>query len=304
MKTFIIQISVFLALIFLMAIGILSLADGNSDGHYAKFTSPRQSSLIIGTSKAAMGLQPKIMNNVLERKDIYNYSFTVGHSPYGPAYLESIKKKINPETQNGIFIVTVDPYSLSSRLKNPDDLVKFRENGRFVDDIKYVNNNPNFEYLIWHYPEQYIYLITSKLNYVNDDFLHDDGWEEINISMKEEILKERVSEKLKQYKKNLLRYNFSQLRASYLEKTIQFLQQHGKVYLVRLPVSKPLLEMENAVTPNFDLMMKKISKTHKVPFFNLTTQSKVYQYIDGNHLYKTSGALVSKKIAEWIKAQE
>jgi len=304
MKTFIIQISVFSALFFLMALGILSLADGNSDGHYAKFTSPRQSSLIIGTSKAAQGLQPEIMNNVLGRKDIYNYSFTLGHSPYGPAYLESIKKKIDPDAKNGIFIVTVDPYSLSSRLKDPDDLAKFRENGRFIEDIKYVNNNPNFEYLIWHYPEQYIYLITSKLNYVNDDFLHNDGWEEVNVSMKEKIVKERVTGKLKDYQKTLPTYNFSQVRYSYLEKTIQFLQQHGKVYLVRLPVSKAFLEMENSVMLNFDLKMEKLSVTNNIRFLNLTTQASEYEYTDGNHLYKTSGAVVTRKIAEWIKGQK
>lgn len=291
-------------LFFLMAIGIFSLADGNSDGHYAKFTSPRQSSLILGTSKAAQGLQPTIMNEVLERKDIYNYSFTLGHSPYGPAYLESIKRKIDPDTRNGIYIVTVDPYSLSSRLKNPDDLENFRENGRFVEDIKYVNNNPNFEYLLWHYPKQYIYLITSKLNYVNDDFLHADGWEEVNVSMKKSVVKERVTGKLRSYNKMLPTYNFSKVRISYLEKTIQFLQQHGKVYLVRLPVSEPFLEMENAVTKSFDLKMENLSVLNNITFLNLTTQASEYEYTDGNHLYKTSGAKVSRKIAKWIKAQE
>lgn len=304
MKTFIIQISVFSALFFLMALGILSLADGNSDGHYAKFTSPRQSSLILGTSKAAQGLQPKIMNNVLGRNDIYNYSFTLGHSPYGLAYLESIKKKIKPDTQNGIFIVTVDPYSLSSQLKNPDDLANFRENGRFIEDIKYVNNNPNIEYLIWHYPEQYIYLITKKLNYVNDDFVHNDGWEEVNVSMKDKIVKERILGKLKEYSKNLPDYKFSQVRYSYLEKTIQFLQQHGKVYLVRLPVSKPFLEMENSVMLDFNIEMEKLSINNNVSFLNLTTIPSEYKYTDGNHLYKSSGAMVSRKIAEWIKGLE
>ncbi len=304
MKTFIIQISAFSVLFFLMAFGIFSLADGNSDGHYVKFTSPRQSSLILGTSKAAQGLQPKIMNHFLGRKDIYNYSFTLGHSPYGPAYLESIKKKIKPDTQNGIFIVTVDPYSLSSQLKNPDDLASFRENGRFIEDIKFVNKNPNLEYLIWHYPKQYIYLITSKLNYVNDDFLHNDGWEEVNVSMKEEILKERISGKLKEYSKNLSSYKFSQVRYLYLEKTIHFLQQHGKVYLVRLPVSKPFLEMENSVMLNFDHIMENLSINNNIPFLNFTAESSEYEYTDGNHLYKTSGAMVSQKIAKWIKAQE
>lgn len=304
MKTFIIQISVFSVLFFLMALGILSLADGNSDGHYAKFTSPNQNSLIIGTSKAAQGLQPEIINNVLGRKDIYNYSFTIGHSPYGPAYLESIQKKIDPTAKNGVFIVTVDPYSISSRLESPDDIENFRENGRFIEDINYVNNNPNYEYLIWHYPEQYIYLITSKLNYVNDDFLHSDGWEEVKVSMKEKNIKERVSRKLKEYQEILPIYNFSQVRYSYLEKTIQFLQQHGKVYLVRLPVSKPFLEMENSVMLNFDIEMEKLSVNNNVPFLNLTTEPSNYKYTDGNHLYKKSGAIVSRKIAEWIKELE
>src|SRR5680860_474755 len=234
MRKFIIQLSVFSILFFSMAYGVFCLADGDADHYYARFATPVQSSLILGTSKAAQGLQPAIINEVLGRKDIYNYSFTLPHSSFGPAYLNSIKKKVNPQTKNGVFIITVDPFSVSAKLENLNDSLNFRENGRFIS-IENVTSKPNLSYLLHHYPHQYIYLLTHKLDYVHNDHLHDDGWAEINLPMNEDIVETRTNAKIEEYTKNRYQFGFSEMRFSYLEKTIQFLQQHGKVYLVRLP---------------------------------------------------------------------
>ena len=95
---------------------------------YVRFTSPTQHNLIIGTSRAAQGIQPTVLNEIIPNKSFFNYAFTAAQSPFGPVYLKSIQKKIDTTTKNGIFIVTVDPWSISSKSKDPNDSSKFREN--------------------------------------------------------------------------------------------------------------------------------------------------------------------------------
>ncbi|TXE17115.1 hypothetical protein ES692_10680 [Psychroserpens burtonensis] len=90
MKSFIVKTMIFFFFSILLFLGVCSQVDGYSDSFYINFTTPKQSSLILGTSRAAQGLQPKIFDTIL-KKQFSNYSFTVLHSPFGETYLNSIK---------------------------------------------------------------------------------------------------------------------------------------------------------------------------------------------------------------------
>lgn len=301
MKRFLVQTFAFLSLLVALGVGVFYVADGHADGIYLKFTTPQQSSLILGTSKAAQGLHPSVFNRVLGRQDMYNYAFSVIHSPYGPAYLESIKNKLDRSTEDGVFIVTVDPHSIASKTEDPNDSLQFRENESPVGEIEDVTASPNFEYLIFHYPEQYIYLLTRKINYVSQGKVHEDGWVATNLPAGPEMVEYRTRLKVKSYTKQVKRYQFSEARLKYLEKTISFLKQHGDVYLVRLPVVEPILELENSIVPDFEQKITKVAEKHDLNFLDLSKKPEKYTYDDGNHLDERSGKLASKHIAEWIK---
>jgi hypothetical protein len=60
-------------------------ADGYSDSFYPKFTTPKQNNLILDTSKVAQGLNPYVINKILDI-EMYNYSFSISSSPYGIKY--------------------------------------------------------------------------------------------------------------------------------------------------------------------------------------------------------------------------
>ncbi|MDT8412939.1 MAG: hypothetical protein RQ875_10780 [Vicingaceae bacterium] len=242
MKPFIIKSLFFVLATLLMVYMIFSSTNGKSDPFYLRFTSPQQHSLILGTSRAAQGIQPKILNETLNRKDFYNYSFTVLHSPYGPYYLNSIKKKINPDTKDALFIVTVDPWSISSKSKHPNDSNSFREKSSFIGELQQVNSNPNILYLLNHYDGNYF-----KIFKPNDEMvLHEDGWLEVTISMKENEVIKRTEAKINMYNNEMLpHFKYSNIRFEYLKKTIAFLNQYGKVYLVRMPIADEILDTEN-----------------------------------------------------------
>jgi hypothetical protein len=298
MRQFLINSIILLALVVITFFSIITLADGYTDAYYIRFTTPKQSSLILGTSRAAHCIQPSVINTILGRNDLFNYSFTIGHSPYGPTYLKSIERKINQNTKDGIFIVTVDPWSVSSRCKNPNDTTSFRELRNSLNKVNYVNIKPNFEYFLKAYDQPLINIIINKNKMV---FLHDDGWLEVNAKRDSIKFAKNIESKIKKYKQdNSPYYSFSSVRYQYLIETIDYLKQYGSVYIVRLPVHPLMMDLDNELIPDFSNMIHEISTLKGIPFLDLTTQNSNYLYTDGNHLYKESGQVVTREIANWI----
>ena len=289
--------SLFLAVSFMW---ILSRANGFTDPFYLRFTTPKQSNLILGTSRAAQDIRPNILNNILG-KSFYNYSFTVAHSPYGSTYLKSIKKKLNRSTTNGIFILTVDPWSISSWTKDPNDYKSFRELELCVGNTIIVNLNPNLLYLLFNWKEKHLDILKKK---DSNMFLHHDGWLEITIDMDSIKVSDRIKVKEKSYREGYLPYaKFSEHRLNTLEETIRFLKNHGEVYLVRLPIHPKIMQIEYELMPDFNDKIKEAISISS-GYLDLTIRNNNYKYTDGNHLYKDSATEVSRIIGEWLLEQK
>ena len=130
MKHFIKKTILFLLVPFLLLVLSFFVADGTTDEFYIRFTTPEQNSMIVGTSRAAQDILPAVIDSVLNNNHLagasFNYAFTVAHSPYGPAYYESIKKKLNKNSKEGKFIVAVDPWSLSLKEEKSNDRNSFQ----------------------------------------------------------------------------------------------------------------------------------------------------------------------------------
>ncbi len=305
MKKFLLHIFLFTSLLLVSMLAVFYLADGHSDPYYLRFTSSRQSSLIIGSSRAAQGLQPSVFNEIIYKngnRQFYNYAFSLIDSPFGPAYYESIEKKLDPQTKDGIFIIAVDPWSISAVNANPDDTMRFLEDKTFMGKTKYVNIDPNLFYLVNSYDEPYVNILRkwrsgTVLN------LHKDGWLQVNIAPDSSAGAKSAEAKLEFYRKNYLPvYKFSASRMNYLSKTIDLLQKHGAVYLVRLPVLRAMFDMEHVLMPDFDDKMSDLARTKHIGYLNFKERENPYQYVDGHHLQQSSGKQVSALVAAWIQA--
>lgn len=277
---------------------LLTKANGNLDPYYARFTSPPAHSLILGTSRAAQGIQPTVLNEHLEGKGfelpVLNFGFTLIHSSFGETYLNSIKKKINSNTKKGIFILAIDPWSISSTSKEDNEL-EFLERNTFMAELKNVSSKPNFDYLKNHYEGPYFLAFKKRAT-----FLHEDGWLEVNIPMDTTSIKRRVQAKVKEYARNAKNYSFSQKRFEKLKETILFLKKHGDVFLVRLPVAPEIKLIEDQYIPDFNIKIKEVTNKLNLPYLNLINESGKYQTTDGNHLHRESGKKVTKEIADFI----
>lgn len=277
------------------------LADGKTDPYYLKIASPQQPSLVIGTSRAAQGIHTQLIDRLYDGKDwerpIYNFAFTALNSPYGPNYLKSIRAKITPSTQNGLFLVTVDPWALSTKGNPSDDLAKFREKDLFLGNLSCVSCKPNFEYLFKYYDYNWGHILTQKILEHETEVMYN-GRLAISIPMDQSSVQERSQKKLESYTQDLARYAPSPIRLQYLKQTLAFLQDHGQVYLVRIPVSKAIFELENQLYPDFDQQLETLAKEIKVPYLNHSHLSNRYSYTDGNHLSPLSGYIYTQYLIQ------
>ena len=284
-----------------LALGVLGLGPvvlgGHVDAFYGRFTSPAAGSLILGTSRAAQGIQPAVLAAGLgEAIDgpLLNYAFTLMHSPYGPAYRRSIERKLRPGVKNGLFIVAVDPWSLS--LAGPEGA--FPESESFIGQLDQVSQNPNLPYLT-HYQTKPLYRLW--LDYATaTERLHPDGWLEVNIGTDSAQVRARTARKLLEYRLLAARQHLSAGRVLALRQTIEFLQQHGRVVLVRLPVGASLLQLENSGNSGFDPLMRQMAKEFTVSYLDYSQQP--YATTDGNHLQRAASAAFSQRLVEDLKA--
>lgn len=107
MKSILIKIFLLIGIVTLLMVPIIwRFNAGYLDTNYTRLTTDRAPSLIIGTSRAAQGLLPKVFKEIAPQ--MQNFAFTILHTPFGPSYLELINKKLKQDTKNGLNIIAVD----------------------------------------------------------------------------------------------------------------------------------------------------------------------------------------------------
>lgn len=277
---------------------VLSIADGASDPFYLRFTTPKQENLVIGTSRSAQGIQPSVIKELSGGLDFYNFSFTVAHSPFGPVYLDAIKKKVKKGNKRSTFIVSVDPWSISSTSPDPNNEDDFREKDLALGKVNFVNVNPNLEYLFKMFTGNYHLIIERKFN-ERSMILKDDGWLMVTVPMDSVSIYSRTKKKLSSYRDQVENYRYSSKRLEYLKKTLEYLKDHGEVIVVRLPIHPEMMKIEEGFMPDFNEKVNQLS-----PYFDsyldFTNKNGDLEYTDGNHLSISSGRIVSQWITDSI----
>lgn len=296
-----------LVVLFLLVFATVSLLclNGRVDPYYERISSPMKSSLIIGTSRAAQGIQPAVINdsNLDFDGPIYNFSFTGLHSPYGPAYLDSIRKKIEPETTEGLYILEVNPKSVSyiHPGNEEEQIDRFREEQGFLSGLESVTAHPNLMYLRNYYNEPYANIILSQIGN-QESYLHNDGWLEVSVSMNPYSITVRSQAKIDSYKKDFaFKYRISDKRLASLNELITFLNSHGNVFLVRYPTSTDMLDLEQKYLVDFSELMRQLAEQNNVVFIDMTNIQHEWQTTDGNHLWKESGETATRYLVEYLR---
>lgn len=281
---------------------IFLVEDGRADPYYRKFTTPKQKALILGNSKAGQGIIPSVLNNNLKeiyKSKIYNYSFTLFGSPYGPLYLESVKNKLEVGVQDSYFIITVDSWSISGPKEDPDNVSIFEENKLFLGDVKIVDIDPNPLYFANHYNKSFYEILIQKIK-PGTTKLHDDGWWETEDYLDSAAVLSRTNSMIKFYSDFSEQHSFSEVRFNYLKEVIIFLKERGDVFLIRMPLSDEILEIENKAILEFNALLEGLAVETGVLYKDFNENKECYFFEDGLHLNTKSALSLSERIAKWI----
>ncbi|WP_400191350.1 hypothetical protein [Hymenobacter sp. B81] len=291
-----------LALLALLTCGVLLLLNpaldaGAVDPFYRRFTTAPAGALILGSSRAAQGLQPRVLDSLLRPAGrwagpLRNFAFTVAHSPYGPGYLRQISKKVRPGTRNGLFLLAVDPWSVSVEEQERAS-GELREADAFMGRLNVVWGAPNPEYLL-RFGNRPLY--EAYFAERGPTYLHADGWLEVRVGLDSAEVQARLEAKLRDYERLQCISTLSDERVQSLRETIQLLQRHGTVYLLRLPVSAPMRALEQRRWPGFDALVQQLAAEHGVAYLNYHADTS-YATTDGNHLTPAAGGRLSRRVA-------
>jgi hypothetical protein len=298
----IVLIAASLALVFMKVEG----ESATYDLKYSKLSSSKQGSIIIGTSRPAQGIDPLLVDGitspVIHNQPLYNFSFNLGCSPFGPAYYRAIEKKITKGKGDSIrvFVISVDPWAVSDFTEDyQPEGASYYEDLTFMGKINQVEGTPNYDYLM-----------TSFRRPLYSIFISGEGKPKVRKMgayfdkkhvYSEDAIDKHITAKMKFYKKEQLnKKKFSQTRYDYFEKTIELLNQYGQVIILRMPVSKEMHDLEEKYMPEFEEMVKKTSDKYELPFYNPYKRSGEYLSVDGNHLYGSGVKTFSKELGLYI----
>lgn len=285
------------------------LAQGQVDYFYAKFTN-QASSMIIGISRANDGIAPNVIEQNFGKNEIdypiLNFAFTNQISDYGPVYLNAIKKKMLPQTKNGLFILEINPGSLSILKSQPDTESTLEKDQSFLSDLRHFNHHPNFEYIRKMYSHS-LYKGFKKSRRIDVmRYCHPDGWQEVMeknefYEVSEDEISEWTEMKLHEINSTKDYYKPSLARIKYLEETIKYLKNFGKVYLVRFPISSDHLEIEQSSWPEFNSQIEETARKNQVAYLDYSKYGTQYPTYDGSHLFGHSAKAFTQKLCDDIK---
>lgn len=300
MKKFLIKISFYIVGVITVLLFLGTYADGNTDDNYRHFTGPKPSNIILGDSRGSQALVPDVLDGKFKDRKFDNFSLNLTESPYGKVYFEAVKKKLNPDTKNGIFILTVDPWNVSigNNVKSEKD---YSENVSALADVHFYDMSPNYEYLLKHYTRSWFNIFREREAVVRSNtYLHKNGWMEVTVDVHPDTLKVREASKIRQYEDFVKTQKVSQDRLNAFEDIIKYLKNKGTVYIVRIPGFKGIMDIENRYSPDFSERIQAIANKNNVKFFDFSSRYNKYIYTDGNHMYKESSKVFTGQIADSI----
>ena len=306
MKKFILHsIIFFVILITFMTVVYLLKPKGQIGGYYERFASPKAYSLILGSSMAALDIDPAIIDSVFQdtyQLPIYNYSFSINTSPYGESYTTSILRKLKLNTNhNALFILAVDPFSIGNSLTDVEG-GKRREEKGFLDKMYCVHHTPNIEYLVRYCVlDKQFYKKTTAKGVINTSGRYISGLHTDEDSL--EVFKRIHDVILPDYYDNILpNYSLSNQRVESLMYLVRQLKQQGDVFLVRLPVGPEISAIMDSIYPDFSHDMNQWTLQEGVSYINFEADSLNYRTTDGVHLYSSEGSRLTQALCDSIKA--
>ncbi|PIQ48592.1 MAG: hypothetical protein COW03_09420 [Cytophagales bacterium CG12_big_fil_rev_8_21_14_0_65_40_12] len=303
MRRFLIKVILYFLICFGLIIGIYFFGalknEPYVDAFYRRFTKHHSGSVILGTSRAAQGIEPSVLNKSLGG-DFYNFSFTMLMSSFELSYFKAIQAKTSwaDYDPTRMTIIAVDPWSIREVLSLGPAEERIEDEYLYSYTSKWSYFRPNFKYL-FNEKVHLSGLFATRERYVNEFGRYVIPFDTTYLINNYE---KRVEEILQVYRERprFRDSKISEYRLNSLVQIIDYCSQFGEVYLLRIPVSLEMRNLENELHAGFDDLMDEICANHKIDYLNFIQESANYQTVDGNHIWNGDVERFSRELSKQI----
>ncbi|MFN5619819.1 MAG: hypothetical protein ACK478_00820 [Flavobacteriales bacterium] len=306
MKIFLIKIAIASLLAGLLHLGFSLFSDGKTDDFYLRFTTPQAPSLIIGSSRAAQGIQPDSLQSWCAESGfatpIFNFAFTSQSSPFGETYHRAILEKLDNNAADGLFIIAVEPYTLGEVIL-AKETSPIEQKGQLYG-AHWFNRYPNWEYLLHHYNYGWGRLALSSTGIItNSNTLHENGWLEVNVAVDSTTAAARAANNIRDRRGDIGKFKLNPSRFDWLNKTISVLKPQGSVVIIRMPISSEFYAFENELAPEFNRMVNETAQQQGVIYHDFNYMSHLLSFKDGHHMQLSSTSIFSGYLHQWLSTE-
>jgi len=302
-RTFILKLAAVCSFIALLHAAMIPFVDGTILIYFHKCSSPKQHSLIIGTSRASQALMPSVFKDSLGT-DILNFAFNGTTSPYSKVYTHAIEEKLADNSTQGTFILCVEPWSIGELLDSITGEVKHPEEQNILNKLYFFNGYPNIDFIAKDFDQGWGNIAYTRWRKNSSITGHEDGWIEVMRDIDTTDIIKRTKGKADGMRSTLPNFRISSEKMDELKRLITTLENRGDVYLVRLPVSRTIFEIEEQFYPQFDSLITTISNANNSAYFNMQPLYEEMVFNDGHHINRQYAPKCSSMIASWIKNRD
>ncbi len=286
-------------------------------------------SMIFGTSRSAQGVNPAVLEQYAPHTGKwFNFSFTLGSSPWNEAYAGAIIEKIDCSIQSdkkSTFLFFVDPWALDER-RGKGSVGWFSKPWSFVCtpsllgvlsysqektnplDVISFGSGSDFLSVFWSsLPRQILATIRKSQSFPSLQGVQSNGWlPNVSIKTKEQI-RQSIEEKLKEYQTKQIGENWPDSRnVESVSKVVHHIYSTYEQYdiiLIRPPVTREMYELEQQLFPKANNTFLELARLNNVGFIDANKQwanNNDFLYNDAHHLNTEGAKEFSKFLAEYL----
>jgi len=272
--------------LFLLLLYLAFAAGETSDPFQYKLSARNPSSMVCGMSRANNGIVPSVLSSCSEAEGPWlNFAFAGSVSRYGKTYSNAVLRRI--ASGPGVVVLEVSPTGFSGKeLAEGDQTILSRMRG--------FGPIHRLEYLLLNYKNpKAVFLLRSVLGLSR---LHRDGYYEHRLRFSPPSLKANT---LHAHTERMAKVTLDEGRFESFRSLAVGLKEMGKtVVVVRLPMDREFADLENSAYPQFDQRMQSICSQLHMPYDDFSTETDVYETLEGNHLAPAGAARFSAAYAE------
>lgn len=286
-------------------------------------------SMIFGTSRSAQGVNPAVLEQCAPHTGKwFNFSFTLGTSPWNEAYADAVIEKIDCSIQQDkppTFLLFVDPWMLDENIgkgegtwfdepwsfvcdTSPFDYAIYKANP--LDVISFGSGSDLLSVFASSIPRQIATAIRRHQPSSSTNGLQPNGWLPNNAFKTEDQISQAIEKKVDQYRTERIGTKWPcTTNTESVTKVIKHISSsfdRADLILIRPPVSNKMYQLEQNRFPKANDFFMMLAQKNGVQFIDPNEQwSEKHDLLfnDGHHMNVTGAVEFSKFLGERLTSR-